>query len=144
MAQLPAAQVAEALANEQAWPHAPQLAPSPARLVSQPFWAPPSQSAKPASHAPIVQVPALHVAAAWANEHAFPHWPQWLTSVASVTSQPSPACWLQSAKPGWQAALVQAPDGGWQVPVRWQPSSGAQVTPAQRQASPTPLCTLSF
>ncbi len=88
---------------------APQLALSVFVFTSQPFAGLPSQSAKPALHAPIAQVPAAHVAPAFANEQRIPHPPQLFTSVArTFVSQPVLASPSQSANPAAHAPTMQA------------------------------------
>ena len=78
--------------------HAPQLALSLRVFTSQPLAALPSQSAKPALHAPMAQPPARHTAVALARgPHARPHAPQWSTLLESSASQPLSARPSQSA-----------------------------------------------
>jgi hypothetical protein len=81
-------------------PHFPQLLGSLETVVSQPFDATLSQSAKPALHV-NPHVPPVHVAAAaFAGVgHALPHEPQLLGVEPSVTSQPFEATWSQSPNP---------------------------------------------
>ncbi len=111
-AQVPAVQTcpdAQA-AEEPVTLHRPQLALSVLRLVSQPLAATPSQSAKPAAHAPSAQLPAAHVAAALGKRHTTPQPPQFEASAArTLTSQPSLAVPLQSAKPALQPPMAQRP-----------------------------------
>src|SRR5438445_476871 len=59
------------------------------------------------------QAPAVHAGMALGTTQALPQAPQLLASSWRSFSQPSAPLPLQSAKPGWQAALVQAPD--WHV-----------------------------
>ena len=88
----------------------PQLPLSLPTLTSQPLAAMPSQSAKPAAQAPIPHAPASQVAAALAKRHATPHAPQWFRSAPrTLSSQPSAALPLQSAKPLAQAPTTHAP-----------------------------------
>jgi hypothetical protein len=108
ISQTPAVHVADALASEQAFPHAPQLAASASRDVSHPFAGLPSQSSKPAvqvmEHAPPTQegVPLV-------LSHASPHPLQFAASLVMSTSQPSEASPLQSARPALQEPTAQAP-----------------------------------
>ncbi len=69
-------------------PHAPQLVLVAVRLVSQPLAGLLSQLPKPAMHVPSAHDPDAHVAVALAKTQRWPHAPQWLTSLAKVTSQP--------------------------------------------------------
>jgi hypothetical protein len=86
---VPLAQLAVALrTGSQRRPHATQLA-SPLRRVSQPSEASALQSSQPASHAPMVQRPAVHAAVACANVQRKPHAPQLFGSFA-VTVHASP------------------------------------------------------
>ncbi|MFO0560349.1 MAG: hypothetical protein U0269_20195 [Polyangiales bacterium] len=67
-----------------ALPHAPQFIGLDRVSASQPLVGSRSQSAKPASHAPIPHVPIVHEAAALAGAgHARPHEPQFITSVCT-------------------------------------------------------------
>ena len=80
-------------------------------VVSQPAAA--VQSAKPALHVPMVQVPDGHDAAALGNEQGTPHPPQLLTAKTFV-SQPLLALLSQLMKPaaqvGAQAKLPGEPE----------------------------------
>ena len=117
----PAPQLTAHVPAVQTWPdaqaaeepvtlHRPQLALSVLRLVSQPLAATPSQFAKPAAHAPSTQLPAEHVAAALGKRHTTPQPPQFIVSAArTLTSQPSPAVPLQSAKPALHPPMAQRP-----------------------------------
>ncbi len=98
-----------AQARSPAVPHAPQWARSLMVSTSQPLAATPSQSAKPAAHAPRAHAPAAQVALALANAHRIPQPPQWFTSVAVVAvSHPLEAVPSQSPKPGAQV-MAQVP-----------------------------------
>jgi hypothetical protein len=84
-------------------PHAPQLEAVVRRSTSQPSAAIALQSPKPVEHAtPQALAAQAGVLLARAG-HALPHAPQWLTLVASVTSQPLAAAPSQSSKPGAHA-----------------------------------------
>jgi hypothetical protein len=113
---VPTPQVAAQAPREQTCPapHAPpqrpQLPLSPSTFTSQPLAALPSQSAKPATHAPRRHAPASQLAAALAKRHTTPHAPQLFTSVArTLTSQPLDAAPSQSAKPASQPPTTQRP-----------------------------------
>jgi hypothetical protein len=88
--QLPAAQVAPALGNEQRSPQPPQLLASVAfTAVSQPFAAMPSQLPKPVLHAPTIHAPAEHACVATlASAQRASHAPQLFTSVAVLAHVP--------------------------------------------------------
>lgn len=103
-------------------------------LVSQPFEALPSQSAKPALQVPRVHTPAVHRAVAFENVQADPHAPQF--AVVSVgVSQPSLATPLQSPKPA--AHVLQLPSTPQpRCPVPPQSASEQQA----RQARPPQQC----
>lgn len=94
-----AAQLAAALGREHAAPHAPQCASVFVVLVSQPLTALPSQLPKPMLHAPSVQLPVVHDAAALGREHTIPHAPQWLVLLLVLVSQPLLSVPSQSPKP---------------------------------------------
>src|SRR5207253_1026084 len=76
--------------------------------TSQPVLGSLSQSAKPALqvmlHAPIVQA-----GVPFTDEQVLAHEPQWLTSLAMLTSQPSFGSPLQSANPASHATTLQTP-----------------------------------
>jgi hypothetical protein len=100
--------------EEQTWPpphaalHAPQLPLSACVFTSHPFAGLPSQSAKPAAHAPITQPPVAQVAAAFAKLHLSPQPPQLPTSVLLVAvSQPFVATPSQSPNPAAHAPTTQ-------------------------------------
>jgi hypothetical protein len=103
-AQAPMVQAATALARAQALPHAPQWAALLASVTSQPLLATPSQSAKPARHAPPPHTPAAQ-RACWLPviAQAVPHTPQFVAELAVSTSQPLPATPSQLPKPAAQA-----------------------------------------
>jgi hypothetical protein len=92
----PPTQVALAPGNMQTLPHVPQLFVLVFRFVSQPFAAIRSQSAKPGAHAPIWHMPIEQAAAAFGNEQATPHPPQF-DVVPSGVSQPLTGLASQSA-----------------------------------------------
>jgi hypothetical protein len=87
-------------------PHPPQLFTSLAFVaVSHPFDATPSQSPKPAAHAPTTHALEEHAwIVAFASAQAFVQLPQWFTSVDSLTQLPEQ---LTSAPPH---VIVQALD----------------------------------
>jgi hypothetical protein len=93
--------------------HAPpqrlQCATDVLRSTSQPSAGSPLQSAKPASHIPIVHIPPAHAAVACGSMQRLPHAPQWRVSLRRLTSQPSATFMLQLSKPVTQAASWQAP-----------------------------------
>ncbi len=89
--------------------HAPQLLLSAERLVSQPLVRLVSQSPKPALHAPSVQRPVTHEAAALENRQRLPHMAQWLALLARLTSQPLVTSPSQLAKPGLHEIATHAP-----------------------------------
>jgi hypothetical protein len=99
-AHAPPVQAVGPFALVQLAPHAPQLLVV-VRLASQPLALFPSQLPKPELHAPMLQVPVVHEAAALANEQTDPQLPQ-LISVVRLVSQPSFLLPLQSPKPGLQ------------------------------------------
>jgi hypothetical protein len=101
----PPAQPAVAFGKEQTKPQLPQLVGVVFRLVSHPFAGLPSQSAQPALHEPILQVPPEQTGVAFGRLHAVVHEPQWSGSVPRFTSHPSAALMLQSAYPGLQLTL---------------------------------------
>lgn len=76
--------------------------------ASQPLLGSPSQSPKPASHAPLRHWPVLQSPVACASAHGWLQAPQSL-AVLSDFSQPSAADWLQSAKPGVHCCMTQPP-----------------------------------
>ena len=86
-----------------ALPQRPQWALVLASGTSQPLVAAPSQSPKPALHEATVHAPDEQPAAALASEQAPPQRPQLDGVVLRLTSQPSVALALQSAKPAAQA-----------------------------------------
>jgi hypothetical protein len=89
-------------------PHRPQFARSPIVVfTSHPFTGSPSQSAKPALHAPRTHRPAAQVAAALAKPQRLPHTPQFIGSAEVATSQPSAASPSQLPKPSRQLTRVQ-------------------------------------
>jgi hypothetical protein len=90
-------------------PHTPQWFTSRVSAASQPVASRPSQSPKPRRQLPA-QVPDTQVATALAGVgQARLHTPQWATSLARVTSQPSARLLLQSATPLRQAVVEHAP-----------------------------------
>jgi hypothetical protein len=141
-AQTPRAQVGAALAGAHGRPHAPQCAVLLASTVSQPLPATPSQSAKPARHAPPPHTPAAH-RACWLPviAQAIPHTPQFVAELAVSTSQPLSATPSQLPKPASQAR-AQAPStqagvalvcGGHRLPQR------PQLVAALRRSVSQPL-----
>jgi len=82
--QLPAEQ---SIPLPHAWPHVPQLAGCD-KSVSQPFDAMPSQSANPALHDAMVQLPMVQFDVAWGRLHTLPQLPQLFGSAPVFTSQP--------------------------------------------------------
>lgn len=86
----------------QVFPQRPQCAFDVKRLVSQPLLGFPSQSPKPALHAPIPQTPPVHAPVALAGAHARPHAPQCMVLDCSPVSHPFPALPSQSPKPALQ------------------------------------------
>jgi hypothetical protein len=85
--QLPLKQVAVAFAKLHAFPHAPQLATLPLRLVSHPFAGFASQSPKPEVHA-TWHAPAAQLGVPFAPLHAWPHVPQFVVSSDVRISHP--------------------------------------------------------
>jgi hypothetical protein len=79
----------------------PQLFESFVTSSSQPLLAMASQFANPALHM-MPHAPPLHVGVPLVPEQALPHPPQFLTSVAVLTSHPSAGLALQSPKPAMQ------------------------------------------
>lgn len=96
-------------AGAHASPHAPQWLRLMFRFSSQPLLGFPSQSAQPAAHSPITQEPLVHVAAAFAKEHALSHCPQCVRLPLVAVSQPSALLALQSPKPGAQLVAHTLP-----------------------------------
>ncbi len=78
-------QVAPALVNEHALPHAPQLAALFVVFVSQPATMA-LQSPVPAGHMPVAHAPALQIAPA--PGQAVPHMPQFVGLTATFVSHP--------------------------------------------------------
>jgi hypothetical protein len=106
MTHTPAEHAAAALGKTHTLPHAPQLLVLVMVLVSQPSAALLLQSAQPALHDPIPHTPPIHAATPLAiGAHIWPHEPQLLTVVNTLTSQPSAMIPLQSAKPTLQVIL---------------------------------------
>jgi hypothetical protein len=85
--QVPLKQVAVAFANEQAFPHAPQLATLPLRFVSHPLSTLPSQSPKPDVQA-TWQAPLEQLGVPFVALQTVPHVPQFVVSSAVWISQP--------------------------------------------------------
>jgi hypothetical protein len=139
--QTPPTQPGVPLAAVQTLPTAPQLLASVLRLTSQPLAMMPSRSAKPVLHTEKPQVPAVHSAAALAKEHALPQAPQWLTSEARVTSQPSPSAPLQLARPAVQTAAEHAPAMQVRPPVQTNPQA-PQLLPSLVLSISQPLAAL--
>jgi hypothetical protein len=117
-AQVPVAQVAEALAKAQTRPQAPQLRTSVCVSTSQPFAALPSQLPKPALHA-TPQAPDAQVAEAFARGgHTVPQAPQFAALVLVLTSHPlagspsqfaEPAAQTTPQTPAWHRAVAPPP-----------------------------------
>jgi hypothetical protein len=89
--------------------HAPQWVLLLLVSCSQPFIALPSQSPKPALHAPILHVELWHTPVALALAHGTAQAPQLFASLRVSTSHPSPASELQSAKLGLHAISKHRP-----------------------------------
>lgn len=89
--------------EEHAVPHAPQLVELVRMFTSHPSEATPLQSAKPVLHEATRHAPDTHAGTPLATEQVVPQAPQLVTVVAVLTSQPSAATPLQSAKPGVHA-----------------------------------------
>jgi hypothetical protein len=106
---VPAVHASTAFASEQTFPHPPQLPTLVFVLTSQPSPTDPLQLANPALQVATVQLPPAHPAVPFATEQAFPHPPQLPTLVLVLTSHPSAAIPLQSAKPGRHDPTVHAP-----------------------------------
>ena len=107
MPQTPIEQNAVPLVELQTWPHAPQLVGSVVRLVSQPLAGLPSQSAKPALQVPP-QTPLVQVATPLEKAgQTWPHVPQLLTSLCSLTHMPLQQCWPEGQSP--EVPHVQEP-----------------------------------
>ncbi len=82
--QRPAAQTPVALKPPgQTFPQAPQWVEVPSVLVSHPFAAPRSQSAKPGLQSSTAQAPAVQTEVPFVTVHARPHCPQWARSVCT-------------------------------------------------------------
>ncbi len=99
IAQVPEAQVADALANTHGRPHAPQWLASLAKFTSQPLAGLLSQLPKPALHAIETHAPPAHVGIPLVRLQTRPHMPQLRASVAVVDSQPLVVMPSQSASP---------------------------------------------
>jgi hypothetical protein len=69
----------------------------------------PSQSVKPASHAPTPQIPATHVGIAFGTTHGLPHPPHCAGSLCVSTSQPFAASPSQFEKLPSHAPTAHAP-----------------------------------
>lgn len=76
--------------------------------VSQPFLGSPSQSARPAAHVKIEQLPPTHDSVAPLVLHGLAQPPQLLTSVFRLISHPFDALWSQSSKPVLHDVTEQA------------------------------------
>jgi hypothetical protein len=109
IAHAPIAQVAAALAKEQAVPHVPQSVAVVRRSVSQPLAGLPSQSAKPSLQRVIAQVPVWHAPVALGKVQARPHIPQCIALAVVSVSQPLAALASQSPKPALQRSTEQRP-----------------------------------
>ncbi len=131
MAQAPVVHTGVALARAQALPQAPQWETSPPGVVSPPLETSASQSAKPALQVPTAQAPARQAAVALGTTQAFWQSPQWATSVAVSTSQPSWGTVLQLARAMGHAMVEQAP----RVQVLRWPSLETQALPGAPQLS---------
>jgi hypothetical protein len=105
----PPLQEGVAFESVQVPPHAPQLLKSEETPVSQPLAARESQSANPGVQLPTPHWPATHEGVAFGTVHVLPQPPQVPTSAAVFASHPSSKSPLQSAKPGLQLPIVQAP-----------------------------------
>lgn len=97
--QLPLVHVVEPPGFEHAVPQVPQLLVLVLVLVSQPLFALPSQSPKPALHA-MPHVPLVQTGVPFVPLQTLPQPPQWAEFVFRLISQPSPGAPLQSLKPG--------------------------------------------
>jgi hypothetical protein len=98
-AQLPAAHPATPLLTEHIRPQPPQCEPEVFRFVSHPLVGSMSQLPKPAVHAPNVQEPIAHEAAAEAKLQRRPHTPQLEDDVCRSASQPLDVIPSQSPRP---------------------------------------------
>lgn len=78
-------------------------------LISQPSAGEPLQFAKPALHAPITHALDAQLAAALANEHAWPQLPQLVTLLVRIVSHPLAVLPSQSPWPAAQLERVHAP-----------------------------------
>jgi hypothetical protein len=106
----PPEQVCDAvLARRHTLPQAPQWFVLVLVATSQPSAGLTLQLPKPLLHAAMVQLPPAQALVALLSRHVLPHAPQWAASLARLTSQPSVALPLQSAKPERHAATVQRP-----------------------------------
>jgi hypothetical protein len=108
-AQLPPAHAGVPFAMEQALPQAPQWPTVVLVLVSQPSAGLPLQLPKPGLQLATAQVPFTHAALPFAMEQAFPQAPQLLTSLPTLTSQPSATAPLQFTQPASQLAMLHVP-----------------------------------
>jgi len=108
-AHAPAVHVAVPLAAVHVRPHTPQFVALVRVSTSQPLAGLPSQSAKPALHAPITQAPAAHMGAALAKLQARPHMPQFVALVRVSASHPLAALRSQSSKLVAHEVTAQAP-----------------------------------
>src|SRR5437588_9768897 len=89
-------------------PHMLQFITSETTLTSHPLAKDLSQSAKPFLQVATAQLPSLQPAVPLGvRPQAILHAPQFNESPFRSASQPSPAFWSQSAKPGSQAVIVQ-------------------------------------
>jgi hypothetical protein len=104
MPHTPATQLAVPPLAGHTFPHAPQFDTLVCVFTSQPLESMPSQSSKPAAHAPSVQLPDAQDSEALARSHAVPHAPQF-ASVVRLASQPLLDCPSQLANPGTQAPI---------------------------------------
>src|SRR5262245_15232141 len=103
-------QLSTALGAAQTTPHAPQFLESETRSCSQPLSTLPSQSPKSALHLPTPHEAARQPGDPFCTAgQRLLHPAQLLASFWVSASHPSPALWLQSAKPAWQVSTMHAP-----------------------------------
>ena len=105
----PAMHAAAACAKEHVVAHVPQCSTLLDVFVSQPFAGLPSQSPKPALHAPRTQAPPLHDALALGNAQAWPQIPQFAALVPRSVSQPFAALPSQSPCPAGHIPTAHVP-----------------------------------
>jgi hypothetical protein len=114
---VPIVHTAVALEGAHSLPHAPQCVSELVSDVSQPLVALPSQSPKPALHAPIRHVPPTHEVVALGRLQARPQAPQCAAVVLRSVSQPLAALPSQLPRPIAQVVVPQTPIVHAGVPV---------------------------